>query len=217
MVGSSPQNRHLLPLVLALLSAGCSAVVNETPVDTVPPGTSPPGTSSVTSVTTTTTSSSRTECIDPTGGMAAIDSGAIATDALTLSSENFVCALDVVVVSEGNESEAVAAAQLAAAMDSPLLFPHPLLAAELGRLKPERVHVVGSTVVDTPSTAEVVSHDIASAVQAVGVLLEAPVSAPVDASSATGCPHRALAVHAAHDLRSCGAAPMFEPPAMLPA
>ena len=183
MVGSSPQNRHLLPLVLALLSAGCSAVVNETPVDTVPPGTSPPGTSSVTSVTTTTTSSSMTECIDPTGGMAAIDSGAIATDALTLSSENFVCALDVVVVSEGNESEAVAAAQLAAAMDSPLLFPHPLLAAELGRLKPERVHVVGSTVVDTPSTAEVVSHDIASAVQAVGVLLEAPVSGPVDESS----------------------------------
>ena len=35
-----------------------------------------------------------------------------------------------------------AAAQLAAAVSGPLLFPSPRLAAELGRLDPERVHVV---------------------------------------------------------------------------
>lgn len=175
MVGSSPRNRHLLPLVLAILSAGCSAVVNETPVETVAPTTS-----TSTSVATTTTDSNLAECIRPTGGTAAIDTGAVATDAITLSSENFLCSPDVVVVAEGNESAAVAAAQLAAAMDSPLLFPHPMLAAELGRLKPERVHVVGSAVVNTPSTAELVPHDIASAVEAVGDLLGTSVTRPTD-------------------------------------
>lgn len=165
----------LIPIVLALVSAGCSALVNETPVETIPSSTS-----AATSLATSTTGSSPSECIEPTGGTTAIATGAAATDALILSGENFICAHDVVVVAEGNLSEVVAAAQLAAAMDSPLLFPHAQLRAEIGRLAPDRVHVVGAAVVDPPSSAELVRHDIEGAVEAAADILGAPTSEPVD-------------------------------------
>jgi len=93
-----------------------------------------------------------------------IDTGTIASDALVLAGETFVCASDVVIVGEGNLNEVAAASQLAAAVSGPLLFPEPRLAAELGRLKPERVHVIGAVEINVPGAADMVSHDVASAV-----------------------------------------------------
>jgi hypothetical protein len=94
-----------------------------------------------------------------------VNTGSVATDALTLSGETFVCADDVVVVGPDNLNEVAVAAQLAAAVSGPLLFPEPRLDAELGRLKPERVHVVGSPQVDVPSGSNRVDHGVLSAVQ----------------------------------------------------
>ncbi|HET9260232.1 MAG TPA: hypothetical protein VFP42_08920 [Acidimicrobiia bacterium] len=93
-----------------------------------------------------------------------IDTGALASDALYLSGETFLCAPDVVIVAEGNLNEISAASQLAAALSGPLLFPEPRLAAELGRLKPERVHVLGALEINAPDAAEIVNHDMASAI-----------------------------------------------------
>lgn len=93
-----------------------------------------------------------------------MNTGSVATDALSLSGETFVCADDVVVVGVADLNEVAAAAQLAAAFSGPLLFPEPRLAAELGRLKPARVHVIGSPDVDVPSGAKTVEHDMASAI-----------------------------------------------------
>ncbi len=77
----------------------------------------------------------------------------------------FLCADDVVVVRPADLNEVAAASQLAAALGGPLLFPEPRLAAELGRLKPERIHLVGAPQVNVPSSADTVEHDISSAVE----------------------------------------------------
>ena len=98
-------------------------------------------------------------CIRFTGDHSStIDTGSVATDALSLSGETFLCASDVVVVAEGDLNEVAAAAQLAAALSGPLLFPEPRLAAELGRLKPERVHLVGDPQVNVPNEARTIDH-----------------------------------------------------------
>jgi hypothetical protein len=112
-----------------------------------------------------TTTSTAAGCTRFTGDHSVdIDTGSLATDALTLSGETFVCADDVVVVGESDLNEVAAAAQLAAAVSGPLLFPEPRLAAELGRLKPRRVHVVGNAQVNVPSDAETIRHDVTGAV-----------------------------------------------------
>ena len=80
-----------------------------------------------------------------------------------MSGEIFVCADDVVVVGEDSVNEVAAAAQLAAALGGPLLHPHPQLAAELGRLKPTRIHLVGDLDVVTPPMPR--SYSTASAAQ----------------------------------------------------
>ncbi len=69
------------------------------------------------------------------------------------------------VVAPEDLNEVAAAAQLAAAVSGPLLFPDPRLAAELGRLKPDRVHVVGSSDVNVPDTAKTIRHDVAGALE----------------------------------------------------
>jgi hypothetical protein len=139
-----------------VLVAACSSFLGDTPADSSPDG----GESS-----TSDDDPGPTGCIRFTGDhSASIDTGAPATDALQLSGEAFVCADDVVVVSEDDLNEVAAASQLAAAVSGPLLFPEPRLAAELGRLKPIRVHVIGNPEVNTPDNAEVVDHDILSAV-----------------------------------------------------
>lgn len=123
------------------------------------------GTSSATSEDSDPSTTHPAGCVRFTGDhSSSIDTGTLAGDALHLSGEVFVCADEVVVVSEGNLNEVAAAAQLAAAVSGPLLFPEPRLAAELGRLDPDQVHVVGSVEVNSPSGAEIVTHDVSGAV-----------------------------------------------------
>jgi hypothetical protein len=123
-------------------------------------------------------------CINQTERTVAIDTGAAATDALALSRESFLCSSDVVVVAEGDLSEAMAAARMAAALESPLLLPHPQMPQELGRLNPERVHILGSPVIDPPPNAAMHLYDVNNALKAVGELLGAPVADPVQEISA---------------------------------
>ncbi|MFB3109785.1 MAG: hypothetical protein ACE1Y8_01405, partial [Acidimicrobiia bacterium] len=118
------------PLFLfALIVAACSSLVGEIPTDPAP---------NSADNTATTTSVSR-DCVQVTGGSAAVDTGDVAGDALFLSGELFLCSDDVVVVGEADLNEVAVGAQLAAAVKGPLLYPHPRLAAEIGRLKPLRV------------------------------------------------------------------------------
>lgn len=166
-----------------MFTAACSGLAGETPVDSAQ--TTGPTGSSVEETTTTLPSSS---CIRFTGDHSVdIDTGSVAADALTLSGETFVCADDVVVVGEGDLNEVAAAAQLAASVSGPLLFPEPRLAAELGRLKPRRVHIVGNPQVNVPSDAETVSHDISSAADLASITLDATreVSTPAIPDSST--------------------------------
>lgn len=116
-----------------------------------------------------------------------IDTGAIASDALSLSGEMFLCSDEAVVVPEGDLNQVAAAAQLAAAVQGPLLFPEPRLASELGRLKVETVHLVGSPQVNVPNSADTVEHDVASAVETarerLGVATETSLPAVADAAT----------------------------------
>lgn len=111
----------------------------------------------------------------------------MATDALHLSGEAFVCSDDVVIVAEGDLNEVAAASQLAAAFSGPLLFPDPRLAAELGRLDARRVHLIGDVEVSVPSGAETVEHDIVSAVDLAREVLdtEEEVRLPATPDSST--------------------------------
>ncbi len=149
---------------MALLVAACSTLLGETPDGTSgDPGTTGSGGGD------SSTSTASTGCIRFTGDHSNdIDTGSLATDALTLSGETFLCADDVVVVAPGDLNEVSAAAQLAAAVSGPLLFPEPRLAAELGRLKPRRVHLVGSPDVNVPGDAETLHHDAAAALDLAG-------------------------------------------------
>lgn len=166
-----------------MFTAACSGLVGETPVGS----TSVDGTTGPTSEDTVTQTSSA-GCIRFTGDHSVdIDTGSLATDALMLSGETFLCADDVVVASPGDLNEVAAAAQLAAALEGPLLFPEPRLASELGRLKPRRVHVVGSAVVSAPGNAESFTHDLSSAAaltaERMGTSEEVALSQTPDAST----------------------------------
>jgi hypothetical protein len=144
-----------------VLVSACSSILGETPVVTSPDN------SSETTATGGDDEPPTTQeggCVRFTGDHSSpIDTGSLATDALSLSGETFLCASDVVVVAEGDLNEVAAAAQLAAALSGPLLFPEPRLAAELGRLKPERVHLVGGSEVNVPDGARSIDHDAAGA------------------------------------------------------
>lgn len=145
-----------------MLVSACSTILGDTPVDTAPD-------SSATSSSDDEPGSDTTPaggCIRFTGDHSTpVNTGALASDALSLSGETFLCADDVVVVSEDDLNEVAAAAQLAAAVSGPLLFPEPRLAAELGRLKPERVHLVGDPAVNVPDGATTVQHDASGAAE----------------------------------------------------
>jgi len=170
-----------------VLVSACSSILGETPVDTSPDD------SSDTSATggdedpepPTTPDGG---CVRFTGDhSSAIDTGSLATDALSLSGETFLCASDVVVVAEGDLNEVSAAAQLAAALSGPLLFPEPRLAAELGRLKPERVHLVGGPEVNVPDGARTIDHDASAAaalaLEELGVTETVDIPAAPDSST----------------------------------
>ena len=153
--------RFLLFLAtVGMLTAACSSIVGETPVETSRDDGRSPGTSSQTTV------DENTGCVRFTGETNSIDTGSLAGDALFLSGETFIRANDVVVVPEGDLDSVAVGAQLAAAVEGPLLFPDPRLAAELGRLKPIRVHTVGNPEVNAPGGAILIAHDIPGAVLA---------------------------------------------------
>jgi hypothetical protein len=144
-----------------VLVSACSSILGETPIATSPDTSSDTSSGDEGPEAPTT---SQGGCIRFTGDHSSpVDTGSLATDALSLSGETFLCASDVVVVAEGGLNDVAAAAQLAAALSAPLLFPEPRLAAELGRLKPERVHLVGGPEVNVPDGARTIDHDAAGA------------------------------------------------------
>lgn len=160
-----------------MLVAACSTILGDNP-DGSSTSEDEPGS----------TSSGAQTCVRFTGDHAtSINTGSLASDALHLSGEAFICADDVVVVANGDLNEVAAASQLAAAVSGPLLFPDPRLAAELGRLDAQRVHLVGSPEVNIPSGARAVTHDVASAVdlaqETLGVDEEVTVPATPDSST----------------------------------
>ncbi len=163
-----------------MLATACSATVSDTAVQ------SSTG-DSIGSDPTSTSEADAGGCLQPTGGNQPVDTGTTSGDALFLSGELFVCALDVVVVAEGDLNEVAAAAQLAAALGGPLLFPDDRLAAEIGRLHPNRVHVIGEMRVNTPTDTEVRIHDVAASVKlakdALGATDEVSLPAAPDAST----------------------------------
>ena len=158
----------------------CSSLVGETPTDSAAEGNDA-------SIATATSEAEPRECLRPTGGTEPIDTGTTSRNALFLSGELFVCAFDVVVVAEDDLNEVAAAAQLAAALGGPLLFPDDRLAAEIGRLHPNRVHVVGHVSLNTPTQTDVHVHDVQGAVslasEALGVTDEVRLPAVPDAST----------------------------------
>ncbi|HEY7468072.1 MAG TPA: hypothetical protein VIC07_00900 [Acidimicrobiia bacterium] len=167
--------------VFALLLNSCSTLVGETPTQTA--GVAP----STTTLAPGTTATTERGCVHVTTGEGPIATGSVSGDALAMSGQLFLCADDVVVVAESNLNEVAVGAQLAAALGGPLLHPHPQLAAELGRLKPKRVHVIGALDVTFPPEAEVLRPTIAEAVDsaraALGVSETVPLPATPDATS----------------------------------
>ncbi|MFZ0625755.1 MAG: hypothetical protein WAN34_04595 [Acidimicrobiia bacterium] len=148
--------RHFARIItLALLVSACSAIVGDTPTET-----GKPGSGDMPQATSTTTR----DCVRHTPGTNPVDTGSVAGDALVLSGEVFVCADDVVVADPSDLNGVAAGAQLASALEGPLLLPHPQLAAELGRLKPARIYVFGSPDLITPPDAEVIRPTVSEAV-----------------------------------------------------
>lgn len=161
---------------LVVLATACSSLVGDTPTET---GSVPQ--------TVPATETEESDCEPGKPGTGPVDTGSVATNALFLSGELFVCADDVVVVAEDDVNEVAAAAQLAAALEAPLLFPHPRVAAEVGRLKPNRVHLIGGVTVTIPPSAETSSHDIPAALgetqAALGVSRSTPLPTRPDSST----------------------------------
>jgi len=140
--------RRLPALALAaLLAAGCSVG-----------GGVPGGAVSSTTVATSTTTTAPPPvlCLAPTllpapvageTGVGRVSWANPVAAAIGFSAEVFECASDVVVVSTGDLDRVALAARLAVNLEGPLLFgraaPAPALQAELARLIPQRVWLVG--------------------------------------------------------------------------
>lgn len=163
-------------IAIATLGSACTSLVGDTPTET-----NNESTSSQAPETTA------RRCEPGPGSTEPLDSGSPETDALFLAAELFVCADEIVVSDSGDLNELAVAAQLAAALEAPLLLPEARLAAEIGRLKPRRVHLVGSVQVTTPPSAETIAHDIASAAKTIEDTLGigARVSTPATPDAST--------------------------------
>ncbi|MEX0796475.1 MAG: hypothetical protein WD274_07260 [Acidimicrobiia bacterium] len=161
--------------------AACSPTDTTTPTD----GTQTEGTP--TTSTPTSTEPGPRQCVRPTTSSATVSTGAAATDALFLSGEIFICADNVVVVGESDINQLAAGAQLAAALGGPLLLPPPQLAAEIGRLKPQHVYILGDVEVTLPPESEVsrlgMSEAVDAAKTALGAVDELRLPADPDAST----------------------------------
>lgn len=96
--------------------------------------------------------------VEPCGlgrpGSDPVDTGSPATDAIQVSGEVFDCAHGVVVVDGADLNAAAVGAQLAAAVEGPLLLAHDDVDAELDRLGPSDVYLLGDVAVTVPDGAE---------------------------------------------------------------
>lgn len=168
---------------LILLVTACSTQSADDP--SIPDSTVIDTTSS-TGLSTTTSQAPR-NCVDVTGGINSVSTGSPATDAIFLSGEIFVCADQVVVADPADLNALAAGAQLAAAFGGPLLLPHPQLAAEIGRLKPLHVHLIGDADVRLPPDSDVTRHSVLDAVEeakrVLGVSSEVRLPAVPDSST----------------------------------
>lgn len=168
-------------LAFAVSLSACSGIVGDTPVETSGDD------RETTSTANTDNSAPSRNCVDYAGATAPVDTGTPETDALFLAGEIFLCADDVVVVESTDLNEVAVAAQLAAAVQGPLLYDHPQVAAEVGRLKPLRVHLVGGAQILTPPTADVIAHDLNGAVDhamdALGVTKEVALPSVPDSTT----------------------------------
>lgn len=149
----------LVVTLIAMMLSSCTLLVGETPTDSSSP------TGSTPRPTTVPSGPQSRQCVHFTGSGETLATGSTPGDALHLSGEIFTCADDVVVVDAADLNRVAAAAQLAAALGGPLLFPDPRLAAELGRLKPERVHLLSDLEIHPPLGAEVRQLSIGQAVE----------------------------------------------------
>jgi hypothetical protein len=93
-----------------------------------------------------------------------VATGTVAGDVVALSRQVFPCAREVVVVPETDLTEVAVAAQLAAAVGGPLLHPGPDLAAELARLEPATIHLVGNVHLASPPGSRLVHSSWAESV-----------------------------------------------------
>ncbi len=150
------------------------------------------------------------ECVRVTGGAANIDTGSVAGDAMSLSGEVFICSDDAVIASPEDLNHVMAGAQLAAALRAPLLFPDPRLSAELGRLRPRNIHVLGTVDVGAPPGAEVERYTVVEAVAEAGDVLG---TAERVATGATLDSEDLVAVVDAIDTGARVVGPDTEPPA----
>ena len=164
----------LAPLV-ALTSCLSDGSVNPTPTGQTDP------------TSTETTDPPSKPCVLATGGSAPVNTGSASGDALHLSGEVFLCAQELVIAGDEDINVLAAAAQLASAVGGPLLLPHPQLAAELGRLKPSVIYVLGGVAATTPPQTEVrrltTLEAVDLAAEALGVTIEVRLPATPDAST----------------------------------
>jgi hypothetical protein len=125
-------------------------------------------TASATSATTTTISPSACAATTPAAvggdGVEFVSGDDAAALVVALSQAAFECAADVVVVSDADLDRASLAARLAAVLGAPMLVDSPLstalVTAELERLSPQRVTVVGGDVTAIPPAfTEVVPYE----------------------------------------------------------
>jgi hypothetical protein len=116
-----------------------------------------------------------------------VATGTLAGDAAALSRQVFPCAKEVVVVPETDLTEVAIAAQLAAALGGPLLHPGPDLAAELARLEPEAIHLVGNVHLSSPPGSRLVHsswrESVAQAQETLGVTDQIALPVVPDAST----------------------------------
>ena len=173
-----PMNHVIRSTLYALALTACSTIVGETPVETIEASTTTTATTVTTTVTSTTTTTvplpAPRDCRPVSTGTAPVAAGSVAGVALLLSSEIFPCADDVVVVPATNLNDVATAAQLAAALGGPLLHPHPQLAAELARLEPLRIHLIGEVEVVTPRDSQVLRPNTSTAVEMARRALDVP-------------------------------------------
>ncbi|HWL49079.1 MAG TPA: hypothetical protein VNT92_04325, partial [Acidimicrobiia bacterium] len=175
-------NHIIRSFLCALALTACSTIVGDTPTETTGPDTTTTPTP-----TTTGVEPAPRDCTPVSSGTAPVATGSVAGDALALSREIFPCTDHAVVVAETNLDEVAAAAQLAAALGGPLLHPHPELTAELERLNPLTVHMMGNIEAPTPAGAGVLRPSIPEAVSlarnTLGATRDVPLPPAPDASS----------------------------------